>query len=216
MRVATFESTAWPDGIIQLLDDHHLVVLSDSSAARRQFAGTLKSHLEDLPDTQVIAIDGTAATDLHSFCRQLEKRLAAPHAPHDQHHHRHGASPWWRDVQSVIKVLRDSGRTEGGGEAPKRRYFLWHEAHVMLEADVELFAHLVNALFAVAAEFEHTNLEPLLLQRVVFIGGAKLGAYAEDVNGQFCKWLEDEEGSPFWEVASVMDRPPVLTYRIDG
>jgi hypothetical protein len=56
----------------------------------------------------------------------------------------------------------------------------------------------------------------LVLQRVVFIGSSKLGAYAEDHNGQFNRWLDDSEESPFWEVASIIERPPVLTFRIDG
>jgi hypothetical protein len=110
----------------------------------------------------------------------------------------------------VIDVLR------GACIGFKRRYFIWHDADAMLEADVELFCRLVNAIFAVAAECEHISLDPVVLQRVVFLGGAKLGAYAEDANGQFCRWLEDEDESPFWDVISVVDRPPVITYRIDG
>jgi hypothetical protein len=196
------EATAWPDDIVQLLDDHHLVVLSDDAAVRRRFADSLQQQLRVLGDTDVVEIEGSAATDLPSFCRQLEGRL---------HIRRDAVNPWWRDMQSVINVLRRAG------SGPKRRYFLWHDADAMLEADVELFCHLVNAFFGVAAEFEHVSLDPVVLQRVIFLGGAKLGAYAEDVNGQFCRWL-DEEGdeSPFWEVASMVERPPVITYRIDG
>jgi hypothetical protein len=201
MRNATFESTGWPDGIIQLLDDHHLVVLSDSGRARSQFADHLAKHLGSMSDTEIITIDGAFAIDLQSFCEQLEQQLKLS---------RIGPNPWWRDVCSVIEVLRHAG------SAPKRRYFIWQEAHTMLENDVELFCRLVNAFMGVAAEFEHINLDPLVLQRAVFIGGPKLGAYAEDCNGQFSRWLDDDRDSPFWEVASVIDRPPVLTYRIDG
>ncbi len=201
MRLTPSDSGAWPEDVIQLLDDHHLVVLSSSAKARQQFHHTLVQHLDGLGETEVIAIDGASAIDLPSFCQQLEKQLTVK---------RTGPSPWWRDVNSVIEVLR------GAQGMSKRRYFVWNEAHAMLEANVDLFCRLVNAFFGVAAEYEHVNMDPLVLQRVVFIGGAKLGAYAEDSNGQFNRWLDDEEESPFWEVASVMERPPVITYRIDG
>jgi len=208
MAFATFDSTTWPQGIIQLLDDHHLVVLSDNPRARHQFSHTLSQHLSAISDTQVVSIDGKDATNLSSFCRQIEHRLAAGEA--GSIGGANEVNTWWRDIHSVIEALR---RNSSG---PKRRYFIWNDADVMLEADVDLFCRLVNALLGVAAECEHVSLDPVMLQRVVFLGGNKLGAYAEDQSGQFCRWLEDEEDSPFWEVASVVTRPPVLTYRIDG
>src|SRR5438128_1250710 len=136
MAFTTFDPTTWPAGIIQLLDDHHLVVISSSAKARRQFGNTLARELAALSDTEVISIDGSAATDLPSFCMQLERKLTGNET----------MSPWWRDVHSVIKILREASN------APKRRYFVWHEAQTMLEADVELFCRLVNAFFGVAAE----------------------------------------------------------------
>lgn len=206
MAFATFDSTTWPQGIIQLLDDHHLVVLSDNPRARSQFGLTLGQQLSGMSDTQVIVIDGKDATNLTSFSAQLEHRLAA----NERGPNSGAANAWWRDIHSVIELLRNAN------SGPKRRYYIWTEADAMLESDVDLFCRLVNALFGVAAECEHVSLDPIMLQRVVFLGGNKLGAYAEDQSGQFCRWLEDEPDSPFWEVASVVDRPPVLTYRIDG
>lgn len=199
MKAATFESQSWPEDVIQLLDDHHLVALSGSAKARQQFRSTLMDHLTVLAETEVVGINGAAAVDLPSFCRQLERQFAVQRA---------GAHPWWRDVNSVIEVLRSAPTR------PKRRYFIWHDADAMLETDMDLFCRLVNAFFGVAAEYEHINPDPLVLQRVVFIGGEKLGAYAEDANGQFRRWHEDGEDSPFWEVVSVLVHPPVMTYRI--
>jgi len=202
MSFATFESTSWPQSVIQLLDDHHLVVLSDRPRARQQFGSSLGDHLRTITDTHVVTIDGAAATDLPSFCRQLVQGLLLPKIK---------VNPWWRDMQSVIEVLRSACT------GFKRRYLIWQDADAMLESDVELFCRLVNAMFGVAAECEHISLDPVMLQRVVFIGGAKLGAYAEDVNGQFCRWLDDDEqDSPFWEVMSVVERPPVIAYRLEG
>src|SRR6185503_19012675 len=109
----TIDGTAWPEGIVQLLDDHHLVVLADRVDARRRFGGMLASQLSLMSDTDVVDINGREALDLPSFCRQLEDRM--PLRKDDLNH-------WWRDLASVIRVLRDSG-----GRA-RRRYFLWRDA----------------------------------------------------------------------------------------
>jgi len=211
MRVETFDSTSWPESVIQLLDEHHLVALSDDAAARNRFAVTLARQLDLMDQTQVIVIDGRQCVDLPSFCRELESKLGVP---------RIARNAWWRDLHSVIQVLRSTS------PGRRRRYLIWNDADAMLETDVELFRRLVNALFGVAAETEYVSLDPVVLQRVVMLGGSKLGAYAEDDNGQFNRWLIEEpddasaksekKESPFWEVQNVIDRPPVLLYRMDG
>lgn len=204
MESATFASATWPQNVIQLLDDHHLVVLCDASAARNRFRNTLGEHLRSLPETQVIEIDGGASADLASFARQLETQL-------------HVSSKSWKEVSSKHSMHHLIDLLRAACSGPKRRYYMWRDADAMLEADVDLFCRLVNAIFGVAAECEHITLDPVMLQRVVFIGGAKLGAYAEDTNGQFCKWLEEkDQDSPFWEVMSMVDRPAVITYRVEG
>jgi hypothetical protein len=224
------EAATWSESVMQLLDEHHLVVLSDSVKARRHFHDNLIQRLSLMPQTRVVRIDGDNATDLSSFCRQLEAGLGptlgrdadsrpASRPPHEAPQVSTAdlpSPPCWRDMHSVIEVLRSASAPDSQ-PSPKRRYFLWSEADALLESDVELFCRLVNALLGVAAECEHVSLDPLMLQRVVFIGGPKLGAYAEDSNGQFCRWLDDDDdSSPFWEIASILDRPPVMTYRIDG
>jgi hypothetical protein len=219
----------WPDGIMQLLDDHHVVVLCDEHAARRSVAGALRQRLESLGDTRVIELEGSRSQSLDGFFRELERHV--PKHPHEvslqespvvalthpgSGRNRTGpiASTLWDPTGygSLAQVFRDRlGRC-----LHKREYVIWHDADVMLEHDVALFGALVNALLGVAAEREHISLDRLLLQRIVFLGGEKLGAYAEDPNGQFSRWLEDPEGSPLWEVMSVLLRPPVLTYRVNG
>jgi hypothetical protein len=201
MRPVTFDSTLGPDGLIQLLDDHHLVILSDHPRSRRAVGCALQDRLALIADTQVLTIDGQRALDLPGLCRQLEHGLALS---------RSGEKLWWRDVHSLIGLLRSACH------GARRRYFIWQDADAMLEADVELFCRVVNAFCAVAAECEHVSLDPIVLLRLVFIGGPKLGAYAEDTTGQFCRWLDDDDDSWFWEVASIVDRPSVITYRIDG
>jgi len=199
----------WPDGVIQLLDDHHLVALSSDDQARRQFGKSLSNQLRLIAETHVAEMEGSKTVDLPSFCRELERELRVPASGSQPSGlHSPGSHAWWQDIQSFIAGLRIACA------GPKRRFFIWHDADVMLGADPELFCRIVNAFFGVAAECEHVSLDPLVVMRMVFIGGPKLAAYAEDGHSQFCKWLEDEENSPFWEVMSIVDRPPVIAYRI--
>ena len=63
---------------------------------------------------------------------------------------------------------------------------------------------------------------------VVLLGGEKLGTYAENSDGPLNRWhVDDDRDEPaadpvrhgetsFWEVANVVERPPVLTLRLDG
>lgn len=192
-----------PEEILQLLDEHHLVVLSDHPPRREEFVRALISYLGQMTGVELVVIDGSRATDLASFCRQLARSLPR------QHH----VEP---DHAGMVEVLRQWPTT------PKYRYILWSEAHAMLEEDVRLFSRLVNALNAVAAEFEHLGtsdeVRPLVLQRTIYVGESKLGAYAEDETGQFCRWLDEDshDHALFWEVMSCVDAPPVLTLRLDG
>ncbi len=187
----------------QLLDDHHLVVLSDKPANRTRFAQEFHEYARSIPDTQAISIDGTRAATLDGFCAELTRHLPGQAAI--------------ATMPEVINVLR---KWPG---SPKRLYLIWRDADASLDSDVELFGRLVNAICSVAVEHEHLNPARLVLQRAMFIGNSKLGAYAEDMRGQFSRWLdefdlhaENADDSPFWEAQSCVDRPSVLTYRIDA
>ena len=74
---------------------------------------------------------------------------------------------------------------------------------------------MVNALLGTAAYHEHVEPDVLVLQRVVFFGGDKLGASAEEPHGQFNAWLTEDDGD-LWEVYACLERPPVMTFRLDG
>ncbi len=202
---ASHQPELWPDEVIQLLDDHHLVVVTDDQQRGERFGETLVRRMNQMADTQVVVLDGQAVTDVPSFCRLVElqtlTRAERKQLPQTK--------TFWRDVQSVINVLR---RTNA---SIKRRYFVWHKADALLKSDEALFSHLVNALLGVAAEQEFIVPDSLTIQRVVFIGSEALTQYAEDAESQFNRWL-DEEGSPLWEVASVQEKPPVLTYRLEA
>lgn len=212
MSVIAAHTELWPDEVIQLLDDHHLVVVSDRAATGERFGDMLIRRMIQMSETQVVVLDGEAVTDVPSFCRLVElQTLTRP-----QRKQMPQTRNFWRDVQSVINVLRQSGGEDGaGGGSTKHRYFIWHKADALLKRDPALFSHLVNALFGVAAEQELIAPDSLVIQRVVFIGGEPLAKYAEDPESQFNRWL-DEEGSPLWEVASMLERPPVVTYLLEG
>jgi hypothetical protein len=191
------ESPSWPAGLTQLLDEHHLVVLAGDQARRADFARSLAAHLETVPDAVTISLPGEQVTNLAGFCGVLSEvlHLAGPIAP---------------TLDGLIRLLRSDPLQM------RHQYLIWHDADALLEADVRLFSRLVNALLSVAAEFEYVNPDVLTLQRLIFLGGDKLGAYAEDETGQFCAWLAERGSTRFWEVASCVPRPPVLTYRLDG
>ena len=192
-----------PAEITQLLDEHHLVVLGEP-VARHRFVRRLGERLASLPDSDVVPIRGDRATGLGSFGRELESALTRAPEPDRV------PAPGADGVSDIIAALRASP------PAAKRQYFLWHDADAMLESDVALFGRIVNALLGVAAEREHISPDRLVIQRTIFLGNDKLGAYAEEEHGQFRTWILAGDTTPFWEVASCLDRPSVLTFRLEG
>ena len=173
MSVATLQSARWLPSVTQLLDEHHLVVLSDHPMARLAFSQALATRLGSLAETQVIRLAGAGITDTAGFCHRLGQALGM-------------ASRKPPNLGRIIETLRQAS------PGVRRRYLVWNDADEMLERGVARFARVVAALMAVAVEHEYFGPEPLVLQRVVLTGGAKLGAYAEDERGPFCCWPEEE------------------------
>ncbi|MHC4989410.1 MAG: hypothetical protein ACYTGC_00375 [Planctomycetota bacterium] len=183
--------------LTQLLDEHHLVVLSEDPSRRYAFGRLMARHLGGLPHAQVLRFDGVGALDAGGVVRALQPVMRIrPRASHD--------------ITGIVRLLR---YTPG---QVRHRFIIWDDADEMLEHDVRQFSEIVNAMMAVAAEHEHITPEPLIVQRMMFIGGDKLGAYAEEEGGQFCQWLAAPGGAPFRAIRRYVDRPPVLTYRLDG
>ncbi len=190
-------SAIWLTGITQLLEEHHLVVLSDDSVRRADFGRALCRHLEELSFTQVIRIDGGQTTDFDAFNRAILPSLRRTPGP-------------VADMPGLIDHLRE----RPGGI--RQRYIVWSDAGEMLERDVPLFGRLVNAIMAVAVEHEHLSDELLLVQRLVVTGASKLGAYAEEEQGQLHRWMTRADGLDSEEIARCVSHPPVLTLRLDG
>ncbi|MBT8485139.1 MAG: hypothetical protein HKO59_17205 [Phycisphaerales bacterium] len=179
-----------PAEVAQLMDEHHLVVLGGSPEHRAHFALELEEQLEAWPETEVIRL--ARVTTLEELCRQLERQLDT-------------GSRVPRTVAGIATLLRVAPTDQ------RHQFIVWRDADRLLDEDVTLFGRIVNACFVAAAEREHVDPDALLLQRFAFVGGDRLGAYAEDAAGQFQRW-QDDSGV----VAAWLERPPVLTYRLDG
>ncbi|MBK9188464.1 MAG: hypothetical protein IPM33_05850 [Phycisphaerales bacterium] len=193
----------WQADVTQLLDEHHLVAWSDVAQRRMQFAVSLGRFLGIQRDTEVCVFYGRHILDLESFCYQLERALPGPTLE------RRIDGPG-----GIVSLLRSRATWRGRAQT-KYRYYVWHDADVLLRADHVLFGKLVDALSGVAAEAEFVSDDVLMLHRCVFVGSSLLDVYAEDTRGQFQAWARDELGEPFWQVVTGIDRPAFMRYRID-
>ncbi len=196
-------ATDWQADVTQLLDEHHLVAWSEIPQRRTQFAVSLGQFLGSQRDTEVCVFYGKHITDLDSFCYQLERAIPGPSLD--------------RKIDGpagVVSLLRARASFRGRPES-KYRFYIWHDADVLLRANHVLFGQLVDALAGVAAEAEYVSDDLLLLHRAVFVGGSILDIYGEDPRGQFISWRADDLGEPFWKVVTGIEAPPFLRYRID-
>lgn len=194
----------WPLEVLQLLEEHHLCAWAHAPDRRRKFGVGLAWHLSSLDDTQVVLLDGAKISDLGTFCAQLEGAIGLPRVE------RRIDTPG-----GVVGTLRRRFTPRGAGRRPvKRRYYIWLDADNLLRRDHRIFGQLVDAIAGVAAEYEYTNEDLLLLQRAVFIGGPSLDMYAEDPSGQFRSWWSDGGEAPLWRVVTGVDAPRLLRYQI--
>ncbi len=193
----------WQADVTQLLDEHHLAAWSDSPQRRTQFAVSLGQFLGNQRDTEVCVFYGKHITDLDSFCYQLERAIPGPTLD------RRIDGPG-----GIVALLRTRASFRGRPES-KYRFYIWHDADVLLRSNAALFGQLVDAIAGVAAEAEYVSDDLLLLHRAVFVGGAMLDVYAEDPGAQFRAWRMDEHAEPFWQVVTGIDVPPFMRYRID-
>jgi hypothetical protein len=200
-----FSVPNWQPDVVQLLDEHHLAAISESPRRRTHFAVSLGQFLQGLKDAEVCTLYGRYITDLDSFCHQLERAIPGPSIE------RRVDGP--RGITSLLR----SRETFRGRPASKFRFYVWHDAEVLLEADPALFGRLVDAIFGVGAESEFVSDDLLLIHRAVFLGGGALWEYSHDPEGQFQSWHVDEPGEePFWEVVTGIERPSTMRYQIDS
>lgn len=193
----------WQPDIVQLLDESHMVASSPTPWQRSTFGIALGEFLRGVRDAEVCTLHGRYITDLESFCTQLERGLPGP------------ALERRIDGRRGVTALLRSRDPIRGQRPSRHRFYLWHDADVLLRADPHLFGRLVDALAGVAAEAEYASDDLLLIHRAVFLGGPMLDSYAKYEGGQFRTWYDDDLGEPFWRIATGVERPPVRSLAID-
>jgi len=198
-----FRQIQWQADVVQLLDEHHLVAWSKHARLRLHFASSLGQFLERQGDTEVCVLYGRFIDSLEAFCYQLERAIPGPVLERRID-----------GLRGVTALLR-SRQCLPGQRASRFRYYVWHDADVLLRRDHRLFGQIVDTLAGVAAESEYANDDLLLLHRAVFVGGPVLDVYASDSRGQFRSWCADDCGEPFWEVVTGVQAPPFVRYAID-
>ncbi|MDX9912720.1 MAG: hypothetical protein RBS39_12895 [Phycisphaerales bacterium] len=193
----------WQADVAQLLDEHHLVAWSAQPRRRLHFAVSLGQFLESQRDVEVCSFYGRFITDIDAFCHQLERAIVG--------------LPLERRVDGpngIVNMLRS--RQEVPGRVPSRyRYYIWHDADILLREDHRLFGQIAEAMAGVAAESEYVSDDLLLIHRSIYVGGPMLDVYAEDPRGAFRSWLDDGMGEPFWQLVTGVETPPVVRYGID-
>lgn len=194
-------ASLWQVEAGQLLEEHHLVAWAHAPAHRGRFGQELASYLRKMDDTQVCELSGASIQDLFSFCNQLEREIRNDRVRR--------SIDGKGGIVDALRLLADHPRP------PRHRFFVWHDADVLLRHDHRLFGRLADALMGVSAELEYASEDLLLLQRVIFVGAPSLDVYAEDARGQFRRWLSDHDEEPLWATVTGVSAPPVLRYRID-
>jgi len=204
-------------------EEHHIAAWSRNLETRQRFGADLISALRSMVDSQVVVIDGATVHDLDGFCRQLEVQMplataGVAMAPGL----RRGHEPVRRSINEaggVLDRVRERPQDELSPSHLKRRYYVWHNADVLLKGDPKLFGALVDCIAGAAAEAEYASEDLLLIHRLVMIGGPELHTYGNRKEGQFHSWLREGDGRepgspPFWAVVSGLSKPPVSVVEI--
>ena len=187
----------WEPDAAALLDHAHLVADDPDETERNRFVGRLQSFLASQRGCTVAPIYGRYVSNLDDFCHQLERIVPVERLDRRIH-----------GLHGVTNALRQRGHGSGRSLA-RSRHLIWSDADHCLRADPELFGDLIDAIAGVSAEAEFSSEEPLMIQRVVLVGGAALAQAASDPRGPLRSWRTDRTGVPFWRVLTGLDAPPI-------
>jgi hypothetical protein len=202
IQVASIRVVPWQLEASQLLEEHHICASGRDARKRDRFTIDLGNSLSKFDDTDVCTIDGTRVHDLASLCEELERCLDVGRIQ--------------RTIDGpggIVEALRRRPQS-AGAPATKRRFVIWHEAHVLLADSPRLFGHAADAIMGVAAEHEFCSDDVLLIQRAVFVGRPALDVYAEDPAGQFNRWYAERGEAPLWRVLTGRRAPHVARWHI--
>lgn len=199
-----FAPISWEPELLTKLESHHIVAWSPDSSQRTRFGVRMKQFLDAQPGTEVLVLHGRGILDLEGFCAQLERLIPTERLARTVD-----------GAEGVASILRQDGA--GVLATPiRQRYFLWHDADVLLRNNPALFAQLAEVIAGVSAELEFSADGSMLIQRCLYFGGRSLAEYAREPDSRFQSWEEDGPGVPFWSLVSGIDRPSTMLCSIDA
>jgi hypothetical protein len=199
-----FAPISWEPELLTKLESHHVVAWSPDSELRTRFGVRLKQYLDAQSGTEVLVLHGRGITDLEGFCAQLERLIPVRRLA--------------RTIDGVDGVAVNLRQDCGGiiGSPIRQRFFLWHDADVLLRSNPGLFSQIVEVIAGVSAELEYSSDGGMLVQRCLYFGGRALAEYARDPQSRFRSWEQDGPGVPFWSLVSGLDAPSTTLCSIDA
>ena len=199
-----FERGTWQPEVLAKLESHHIAAWSGDTGARSRFGASLQQFLVSQAGTEVCVLHGRSILDLEGLCAQLERLI-----PVDR------LARTVDGPNGLASILRS--RTIGQGRVPMRqRFFLWHDADVLIRHNPTLFGEVAEVFAGVSAEMEYAGDGALMIQRCVYMGGHRLAEVARDPDSMFNRWADDGPGVPFWSLVSGEECPMTTLCSIDS
>jgi len=199
-----FERGTWQPEVLVKLESHHIAAWSGDSRLRTRFGASLQQFLVAQPGTEVCVLHGRSILDLEGLCAQLERLIPVDRLA--------------RSVDGSMG-LASILRTRAGVHSrmpTRQRYFLWHDADVLIRNNPDLFGQIAELIAGVSAELEFAGDGALMIQRCVYIGGARLAETARNPDSMLNRWADDGPGVPFWSLVTGEESPTTALCSIDS
>jgi len=199
-----FEQATWQPEVLVELESHHIAAYSGDSAQRTRFGASLMQFLVAQAGTEVCVLHGRNILDLEGLCSQLERLI-----PVDK------LARTVDGPKGLASFFRS--RTAMHTRTPTRqRFFLWHDADVLLRNDPDLFGQVAEVIAGVSAELEYASDGALLIQRCIYLGGHRLAESARDADSMLNSWADEGPGVPFWSLVTGQGSPMTKLCSIDS
>ena len=199
-----FEQSTWQPEVLVELESHHIAAWSADSVLRTRFGASLQQFLVTQAGTEVCVLHGRSILDLEGLCAQLERLIPVE-----------ALSRTVDGPKGLASILRSRGGVHS--RIPTRqRFFLWHDADVLIRRDPELFGQVAEAIAGVSAELEYADDGALMIQRCIYIGGHRLAEESRDPESMLNRWADDGPGVPFWSLVTGEESPTTALCSIDS